>query len=282
MAENSRGGNGPADELVLAGVDTTKPSVARVYDMMLGGKDHYEVDREFYRRTMEIEPNAPLLAQALRRWLIRVVRYLTTTAKIDQFLDCGSGLPTAENTHQVAQRINPEATVVYVDNDPMVIAHGRALLEENDHTHVVAADLRYPDDLFAHPVVSRSLDFDRPIALMQCATIHHVEDDENPRELMARYIELLPSGSYVLLSHFCDPDDGSEVSTLAKAMEANLRSAIGRGRCRTPAEIESYLTGLEILEPGLVPVGDWWPEGPRLTPALPIDFIGYGMVGRKP
>jgi hypothetical protein len=129
--------------------------------MMLGGKDHYEADREFYRRTMEIEPNAPLLAQAMRRWLIRVVRYLTTTAKIDQFLDCGSGLPTAENTHQVAQRINPEATVVYVDNDPMVIAHARALLEENDHTHVASEGTTRPPDGHTGNVVALAPQADR-------------------------------------------------------------------------------------------------------------------------
>jgi hypothetical protein len=271
-----------ADDVVAQRIDTTRPSVARLYDLFLGGKDHYEVDREVYRRTIEIEPNTPLLARSMRQWLIRVVRYLTRTVQIDQFLDCGSGLPTAENTHQVAQRVNPEATVVYVDNDPMVIAHGRALLEENDRTHFLAGDLRDPEALFAHPTVTRYLDLDRPLALMQCGTIHHIEDEDNPRELMARYIERLPSGSFVVLSHFCDPADGSEASELAKVMESNLRAAVGSGRCRTPEEIASFMAGLELVEPGVVPVGDWWPDGPRLKPTTLLHHIGYGAVGRKP
>jgi S-adenosyl methyltransferase len=282
MAEETGDDGTVTDDAVTPRIDTTRPSVARVYDMFLGGKDHYEVDREVYRRTMEIEPSTPLLARAMRQWLIRVVRYLSDRANIDQFLDCGSGLPTAENTHQVAQRVNAEATVVYVDNDPMVIAHGRALLEENDRTHFLAGDLRDPEALFAHPTVTRYLDFDRPLALMQCGTIHHLEDSDNPRELMARYIERLPSGSFVALSHFCDPADGSETSALAKVLEANLRAAVGSGRCRTPAQIESLLDGLELLEPGVVPVGEWWPDGPRLKPLAAVDRIGYGAVGRKP
>jgi hypothetical protein len=214
--------------------------------------------------------------------LIRVVRYLAATARIDQFLDCGSGLPAAENTHQVAQRANAEATVVYVDNDPMVIAHGQALLQENDHTHFLAADLRDPDALFAHPTVARCLNLDRPLALMQCGTIHHLEDTDDPRGLMERYLERLPSGSFVALSHFCDPSDGSEVSDLAKRMEANLREAVGSGRCRTPAEMRSFVGDLDIIEPGLVPVDDWWPDGPRLRPVTTVDRIGYGVLARKP
>jgi hypothetical protein len=272
----------PADESVPPFVDTSKPSVARVYDVFLGGKDNYEVDREFYRRTLEINPQVPLLARAFRQWLVRVVRFLASGPGIDQILDCGSGLPTADNTHQVAQRIGPETTVVYVDNDPMVIAHGRALLEENERTHFVAGDLRDPEALFAHPTVTKHLDLSRPLALIQCATLHHVEDEDNPRDLMARYIEALPSGSYVAVSHFHDPADGSEMSELAQAMEANLRSAIGSGRCRTYAQIESLFGGLELVEPGLVPAVDWWPDGPRLQPPAAVEYIAYGAVARKP
>jgi hypothetical protein len=272
----------PVDEVAPPHVDTTRPSVARLYDLFLGGKDNYQVDREVYARTLQIDPDAPLLARALRQWLVRVVRFLAAGARIDQFLDCGSGLPTSQNTHQVAQRVNPETTVVYVDNDPMVIAHGRALLEENDRTHFVAGDLRHPEELLAHPTVNRYLDLSRPIALMQCSTMHHVEDDEDPQGIMARYIDALPSGSYVALSHFHDPADGSKVSELARVLEANLREAVGCGRCRTYPEIESLLRGLELVEPGLVRVVDWWPDGPRIKPLTTIDHIGYGAVGRKP
>ncbi|WP_312024877.1 SAM-dependent methyltransferase [Kibdelosporangium aridum] len=271
-----------ADEPVPPTIDTTKPSIARVYDMFLGGKDHYEVDREVYRRTMEISPEVPLLTRAFRQWLIRVVRFLASGPGIDQILDCGSGLPTAENTHQVAQRVRPETTVVYVDNDPMVIAHGRALLEENDRTHFVDADLRDPEALLAHPAVTRYLDMNRPLALMQCATLHHVSDEDNPGELMARYIEALPSGSYVAISHFCDPADGSEMSELARMLETNLRNAVGSGWCRTYSQIESLFCGLELVEPGLVPAADWWPDGPRVRPLSAVEHIAYGAVARKP
>jgi SAM-dependent methyltransferase len=278
----SAGDGVSADESVPPLIDTTKPSVARVYDMFLGGKDHYEVDREVYRRTMLISPEVPLLTQAFRRWLVRVVRFLSAGAEIDQILDCGSGLPTAENTHQVAQRIRPETTVVYVDNDPIVVAHGRALLEENDRTHFIDADLRDVDALMAHPTVTRYLDLSRPLALMQCGTLHHVGDEDNPVELMERYIEALPSGSYVAISHFFDPADGSDMSELARKLEVNLRNAVGSGWCRTYAEIEALFCGLELVEPGLVPASEWWPEGPRIRPVSVVENIAYGAVARKP
>ncbi|MBP2326794.1 hypothetical protein JOF56_007179 [Kibdelosporangium banguiense] len=271
-----------ADDPILPFIDTTKPSVARVYDVFLGGKDHYEVDREVYRRTLEITPEVPLLTRTFRQWLIRVVRFLASGAGIDQILDCGSGLPTAENTHQVAQRVNPETTVVYVDNDPMVIAHGRALLEENDRTHFVDANLRDAEALLAHPTVTRYLDMNRPLALMQCGTLHHISDEDNPVDLMARYIDALPSGSYVAISHFYDPADGSELSELSQKLETNLLNAVGSGWCRTSAQIEAMFCGLELVEPGLVPAVDWWPDGPRIRPVATVEQIAYGAVARKP
>jgi S-adenosyl methyltransferase len=272
----------PTDEFVPPFVDTTKPSIARVYDMFLGGKDHYEVDREVYRRTVEINPEVPLMAQAFRQWLVRVVRFLASDPGIDQFLDCGSGLPTAENTHQVAQRIRPGTTVVYVDNDPMVVAHGRALLAENDRTHFVDGDLRDPEKLLAHPTVTHNLDWSRPIGLMQCGTLHHVGAEDNPNGLMERYIEALPSGSYVAVSHFFDPADGTELSELASALAVNLRNAVGSGWCRTYSQIESLFCGLELVEPGLVPAADWWPDGPRTRPLADVERVAYGAVARKP
>ena len=276
------GAGSTTDDLNLPFIDTTKPSIARVYDASLGGKDNYEVDRQAYQQVVKITPEAPLLAKAFRDWLIRAVRFLAGPAGIDQFLDCGSGLPTAENTHQAAQRINPEACIVYVDNDPMVIAHGRALLEENDRTHFAAADLRYPQELLRHPVVTRSIDFSRPLALMQCATLHHLEDHENPRKIMADYIDALPSGSYVALSHFYDPADGSKYSRLARKLEETARkNSLGTGRFRTREEITSFFGDLELLEPGLVLLAEWWPSGPRLRPIPDIEYTCVGAVARK-
>jgi hypothetical protein len=267
---------------VIPEIDPTKPSIARVYDAFLGGKDNFEADREVCRRAMEIDPDAPVAARDLRNWLIRVVRFLVGQAGIDQFLDCGSGLPTAENVHHAAQRLAPDVTVVYVDNDPVVAAHGRALLEENSQTHFVFADLRQPAELLAHPVVRKYIDFTRPVALMQCATIHHVVDEEGPAEIMAAYIDALPSGSYVALSHFLDPGEGSDYQGLARQLETNLRQSVGSGECRTHARIASFLDGLELVEPGLVPVMDWWPDGPRLKPIADVQRLVVGAVARKP
>jgi hypothetical protein len=278
----SDAGQSPSDESGAPPIDTTKASIARVYDAFLGGKDNYEVDRAVCDVIYEIAPEASAFARAFRGWLIRAVRFLAAEAGIDQFLDCGSGLPTAENTHQAVQRINPEARVVYVDNDPIVAAHGLALLEENDHTHFVAGDLRHPDTLLSHPVITKHLDWDRPLALIQCATLHHLHDAEKPHEIMASYINALPSGSYVALAHFYDPADGSTYSELARGIETRFRdSSMGTGRFRTRAEITRFFDGLELVEPGLVRMVDWWPDGPRLTSA-DVDHIGLGAVGRKP
>jgi SAM-dependent methyltransferase len=274
--------DGTVDEPDLPQVDPTRPSIARVYDAFLGGKDNYEVDREVYRQAIAIDPDAPLAARDLRNWLIRVVRFLVGEAGIDQFLDCGSGLPTAENVHQAAQRVNPDVAVVYIDNDPIVAAHGRALLEENPNTHFVFADLRRPQEILAHPVVTKYLDFSRPMVLMQCATIHHVVDEEQPAELMRAYIDALPSGSYVALSHFLDPGEGSEYRPLARQLEDNLRKTVGSGECRTHEEILSFFDGLELVTPGLVPVVDWWPDGPRLKPLAAVQRLVVGAVARKP
>ena len=242
-------------------IDTSRPSIARVYDAFLGGKDNFEVDRVVYQQLVQIAPEARTAGLQCRTWLRRVVRFLAGEAGIDQFLDCGSGLPTAENTHQVAQRVNPRATVVYVDNDPSVAAHGRALLEENDRTHFGVADLRDPKALLSIPAVADYLDFDRPIALIQCNTLHHVADEDKPRDIMAGYIDALPSGSYVAICHLHDPADGSSRSALARDAQARFMSLMGTCRFRTREEITSFFCGLELVEPGLTYPYQWRPDG---------------------
>lgn len=263
-------------------IDTSRPSVARVYDAFLGGKDHYEVDRQVFEQIDEVAPQMKQLARSCRNWLVRVTRFLAGTAGVDQFLDLGAGLPTAENTHQAAQRMNPDARVVYVDHDPVVAAHGRALLEENDRTHLVLADLRKPDEVFNHPVVTRHLDLSRPIALMQCSTIHHVSDAEGPLDIMRRYHELLPSGSYLGMIHFVDPQDDGDGTALARfAEEVFARGAMGSGYFRTREQIQAFFGDLEMVEPGLVELDDWWPDGPRLTHTV-ADKVALGGLARKP
>jgi SAM-dependent methyltransferase len=269
------------EEVIPSYIDVSKASVARVYDAFLNGKDNYEIDREVLRRIQQVAPEATQLGWDNREFLIRATRFIAGQTGITQYLDCGSGLPTAENTHQVVQRIDPDARVVYVDNDPVVLAHGRALLEENDRTHLIEADIFRPRQVLENEVVLKYLDFTEPIALYQCGTIHHYSGDRYA-EIMQEYIDALPSGSYVALSHFYDPET-SEYSPLARRLEeVFVHSPMGSGMFRTREQIESMLPGLELVEPGLVLCADWWPDGPRVKPMLPIQRCIVGAVGRKP
>lgn len=284
MPENSAASSSAsaAPVRVPVGVDPTRASIARVYDAFLNGKDNYEIDRAVLAQVQERMPSARELGVENRSFLIRVCRFLAIEAGMDQYLDCGSGLPTAENVHQVVQRINPEAQVVYVDNDPVVLAHGRALLEENENCAFIAEDIFEPKSVLGNETVTRMLDFSRPLAFMQMGTMHHFNGPRTmPAELMREYIAALPSGSYVALSHFLDPEN--EYSTTAReAEEAFLHSPMGSGTFRTHAEILELLDGLELVEPGLVRCADWWPDGPRLKPLTPAQRCIAGAVGRKP
>jgi SAM-dependent methyltransferase len=263
-------------------IDTSTPSIARAYDAALNGTNNYESDRALLRRILEVAPEAVQIARDNRDFLIRVNRFLARQAGITQFLDCGSGLPTAENTHQVVQRVLPDARVVYVDTDPAVLADGRALLEENDRTHLVAADIFEPREVVDNEDVRRHLDFSQPIALIHNATLHHYNGERRPSDIVAEYIEALPAGSYVSISHFCDPEI-AEYSELARRLEqVFLRSPLGCGWFRTRSEIESMFPGLRMVEPGLARCADWWPDGPHLTPLTPVQHCIVGGVALKP
>jgi hypothetical protein len=266
---------------VPAHVDKTRASIARVYDYALGGKDNYEVDRLTIEQVRKVAPEVELLAVDNRAFLVRAMRFLAAQAEVTQFLDCGSGLPTADNTHQVVQRLQPEARVVYVDNDPSVIAHGRALLEENEQTMFSPADIFDPSSVLEDPTIRRFLDFDEPIALIQNGTIHHYDDPKrSPQSIMEDYVAALPSGSYVVVAHFLDPEDDD--SKLARRMEDMfVRSPMGSGVFRTRTEIEGLFPGLEMVEPGVVLCARWWPDGPSLKPLAPAQRCIAGGVGRK-
>ncbi|MFI1753238.1 SAM-dependent methyltransferase [Streptomyces sp. NPDC020571] len=236
-------------------IDSTRPSIARVYDYLLGGKDNYAVDREIgdvFKRDL---PGSVAIAFANRAALTRAVREIVTTTGVRQFIDLGSGLPTADNVHQVAQRTAPETRVVYVDTDPQVLVHGRALLEENDRTRVVPVDVRDPEGIRNHPDTRELIDFDRPVAVVFSAILHHVNDEEDPAGIVRHWRDRVPSGSYFFVSHF---RSGNNPET-AEA-EKVLQGTFGRGRWRTDAEIEALLDGLELLEPGIVPAPLWRPE----------------------
>ncbi|MFE6105215.1 SAM-dependent methyltransferase [Streptomyces laurentii] len=264
-------------------VDPARPSIARVYDAFLGGTDNYEVDREVVRRVLKAAPEARDLAVENRRFLVRVCRFLAGQGGITQYLDCGSGLPTAENTHNVVRRAAPDARVVYVDNDPMVLAHSRALLEGNENAVILSEDIFEPERLLRNPVVRSRLDWNTPIALLQMGTLHHYNGEATRprREIMRRYIDALPPGSYVAISHFLDPED--EYGAIARKMEDMfLHSMMGSGIFSTGAELRELFNGLEMVDPGLVRCAEWRPDGllPRRLNAAQRCIAGG--VARKP
>ncbi|WP_378740503.1 SAM-dependent methyltransferase [Nocardia brasiliensis] len=264
------------------GVDITRASIARVYDATLGGKDNYPVDRYVVDKVAEVAPRQSDVARMNRRWLHRAVRYLAGTVGIDQFLDVGAGLPTVGNTHEIVQQQNPEAQVVYVDNDPVCNVHGRVLLERNEYTHFVPADLTEPNTLLTHPEVTPHLDLTRPLALILCGILHHVDDDLDPAGIMRQYIDALPVGSYVAITHFWDPADGSEAHEMAIELQRRFTTlGLGSGWYRTREEIASFFGDLELIEPGLVELDDWWPMGPALRPRLTEERLLLGGVGHK-
>ncbi|RSM35471.1 hypothetical protein DMA12_44290 [Amycolatopsis balhimycina DSM 5908] len=263
-------------------VDFDRPSIARVSDALMGGQNNYAADRAALRQILDIAPESPAMAQEMRQWLVRAVRYLTERLDVDQFLDLGSGFPTVENTHQVAQKYNPEAHVVYVDNDPVVQAHGRALLVDNDFTHFSGNDLLHPEETLADDTVKQFIDFERPVGLVMCAIVHHITDLQQAQQVVKSYVGAMAPGSYLLLLHQHNPDDGSE----AAAVAASLQDRLGRTgldtRYRARAEIASFFDGLELLEPGLTAPHLWWPDGPRLAPLTPVNWTSLCGVARIP
>jgi hypothetical protein len=263
------------DPDVPAEIDQSHPSIARVYDAILRGKDNFAVDRAVAEQAHRAFPDGGEAAFINRRLLGRAVRFMAQQG-IDQFLDLGSGLPTVQNTHQIAQAVNPKARVVYVDNDPIVLAHGRALLAENEHTTVVTADLREPGMILANPGIVTFLDLSRPVGLILNAVIHHVLDEEDPYGILDSYKQGMAPGSYLLLTHF------SSSSPEARALEAVLLRTIGRGQLRTKEQIERFFDGLDIVEPGIVYLPQWRPEEPVTEPLDISGLLYVGGVGRKP
>ncbi|QKW35062.1 SAM-dependent methyltransferase [Actinomadura sp. NAK00032] len=258
------------------GIDTTKPSIARTYDVVLRGKDNFEVDRAFVAEIVKIVPEIYDVAAYNRGVLGRGVRYLAGEAGLRQFLDLGSGLPTVQNTHQVAQAVAPGARVVYVDNDPIVLAHGRALLAENADTTVITADVREPAEILAHEDVRRLIDFDRPVGVMLVGILHHLHDDEDPQGVVDTLMDAVPSGSHLFVTSFCAS------SQEAVDAEKQYQGLLGTGRFRTPEEITRYFDGLELLDPGVVPLPLWRPDEDVPDELTVGQRLMYGGIARKP
>jgi hypothetical protein len=255
-------------------IDTTQPSVARVYDAILGGKDNFAVDRAVAAEAVKTAGDNGNGARLNRAALGRAVRYMAVRG-IAQFLDLGSGLPTAQNTHQIAQAINPAARAVYVDNDPSVHLHGHALLAGDASTTVVLADMRTPDMLLAMNEVKGFLDFSQPVGLILNAVIHHMLDEEDPYGIVDRYKRAMCPGSYMMLTHFCDeaPEVRASVSVLKRAM--------GRGQVRSRAEITRFFDSLDLVDPGIVFL-PWWQPDTLPKESEPGGTLMLCGVARKP
>ncbi|GAA3816342.1 SAM-dependent methyltransferase [Sphaerisporangium flaviroseum] len=264
-------------------IDTSKPSIARVYDFMVGGTLNFPIDRQFGEMALRVAPDAKTAGLASRRFLRRVVRYLTAEAGIRQFLDLGSGLPTQGNVHEIAQEIDPATRVVYVDNDPMVLAHARELLADDGTTTVIQADVRDPQAIIDDPRVRALIDFTKPVGLLLFSILHHLHDDEDPGRVAAVFRDTLPSGSYMAISHFFNPEEEHpEAARQALMGEKVFNENLGTGRWRTREEILGYFGDLEVVEPGLVSVVSWRPD-PEDSMELTLTLHTYaGAVARKP
>jgi S-adenosyl methyltransferase len=263
-------------------INTGVPNPARIYDYFLGGKDNFPADREVAEQVVAIAPVARDIVEDNRAFLRRAVRLLAGEAGIRQFIDLGSGLPTQGNVHEIAQAVAPDARVVYVDNDAMVVTHSRALLA-GDNTAAIEADLRDPDSVMRHPEVRELIAFDQPIALLLMAILHFVPDDEDPYGIVARFRDALPAGSYLALSHGtrdipARPDMSPEaMAEMGAKVERLYQLTTASLVTRTHAQVERFFDGFDLLDPGLVEIQLWRPD--EADALLPGGF--YGGVGRK-
>ncbi len=252
-------------------IDTSRPHPARVYDYFLDGKDHYPADRKAGEQVLEAVPTAKAMARANRAFLQRAVRFLTQ-AGIRQFLDIGTGLPTRGSVHQTAHEITPDAHVVYVDNDPIVLAHSRALLA-SEHTEVVQGDLRQPNRILGDAAVGKAIDFDRPVAVLLVAILHFLADQDRPDRVVGRFVEAMALGSYLVISHATADFNPRAATQAVRAYERATSPIV----LRSYAEVARLFGGLPMVPPGLVQLPDWRPDA---SAKGSLDVWAYGGIGR--
>jgi hypothetical protein len=266
------------DGVIGNGLQSHVPHTARIWNYWLGGKDHFAIDREVGDRVREIFPVVVELARADRLFLGRAVRYLTGEAGIRQFLDIGTGLPTQDNTHQVAQLVAPESRIVYVDNDPLVLVHARALLTSSRQgaTDYIDADLRDTGRILEK--AADTLDFSQPIAIMLLGIMHFIGDDDELQQIIDRILAAVPSGSYVAVANTTTAVNGE---TTAEAVRVWNIDAQPKLKLRTPQRIAEFFTGLEVVEPGWVSCSRWRPE-PEPDGSLPSEVDQWCGIVRKP
>lgn len=267
---------GDMPEKEFPGIDARTPNAARIYNYFLGGKDNFGVDRAAAEVVLAMAPEVRVAAMENRAFLVRAVEYLAGDADVRQFVDIGSGIPAARPVHEVAQAIEPGARVVYVDNDPVVLVHSRALLGGRRGTAVVAGDARAPEAILDAPALTRLLDLDQPVAVVLIAVLHFVSGSDEPAEIVRRLLDRLPSGSHVVITHLSDggvPDD--------PRIERSRALYNGGLHFRSRKRIEALFDGLDLVDPGVVGVGQW-----RGTAGGGVNGGGaswwLGGVGRKP
>ncbi|MFJ4282421.1 SAM-dependent methyltransferase [Streptomyces massasporeus] len=259
-------------------IDISVPSVSRMYDYYLGGSHNFEVDREAARRAMEFMPGLPKVMQANRAFMRRAVRYAAGQG-ISQFLDIGSGIPTFGNVHEVAQAASPGARVMYVDHDPVAVAHSQAVLEGNLDAGVVAADLRKPQEILRSPEVERLIDLNQPVALLLVAILHFVEDEDDPYGAVAELREALAPGSLLVLTHASYEGIPLPQERAGGAVDVyeDIRNPL---IMRSREEIARFFEGYDMVEPGLVAMPHWRPDTAP-EDEDPYAFSGFAGVGRK-
>jgi hypothetical protein len=261
---------------VPADVDLERPNAARVYDYYLGGAHNFVVDREFAHQQKLRLSDVDHVALMNRRFLQRAVRELSA-AGVSQFLDLGSGIPTVGNVHEIAQRANPQARVVYEDNEAVAVAQSQLLLEDNEFAGIVAADIREPQVVLGNEVTQRLLDFSKPIGVIMCTILHFVPDSSEPETIVAQYRDALAAGSYLAISHGTT-DNRPDLQAFGDAYKQTANPVTLRPKAR----IQKFFTGFELIEPGLVFTPQWRPEHPSEVGDEPEKAGVYAGAGRKP
>ncbi|WP_242895042.1 SAM-dependent methyltransferase [Actinomadura litoris] len=263
-------------EWIPPDVDGQRASVARVYDFLLGGGHNFASDRDLATGLLRIEPRARELAQANRAFLRRAVRELAA-AGVTQFVDIGSGIPTQGNVHEIAQAVDPGARVVYVDNDDVAVAHSRSILAGDENTAVIQADMRRPGALLRDPELNRVVDLTRPVAFLLVAALHMLTDDDDPAGIVAALREACAPGGYLVVSHFTHEAEPGKSAAIGKLYDRATSPMVARSH----AEILRFFDGWDLLDPGLVYVPLWRPEGGEVD-GRPERFLVFGGVGRRP
>ena len=261
----------------LAGFDASVPNPARMWNYWVGGKDNFAADRQAAEQVLQVMPSLPRIARLARRFLIDAVHRLVAEYGVWQFLDIGTGLPTADSTHDVAQRVSPQSRIVYVDNDPVVLAHARALLTSSPEgeTDYIAADLR--NTAITLSQAARTLDFSEPVAVLLIAVLHFIPDADDPYGIVARLMDAVPSGSYLVIAHAArDIQPGAIAEMMRRYNELSPVPVTPRTR----EQVARFFGGLDMVQPGVVPLRQWW--APEADADADSGLAGYCGIGRKP